>query len=287
MNSEETKKLIIKSFSEEKNSHAFLFVTNNIEKCYQDCIDIIKKINCANGVPDNCECNICNTIDKNTNPDVISIFPDGKEIKKDQILDVIRKFSMKPSINKYSSYVIVNADKMNDATANKMLKFLEEPEGKIVGFYITDKLQSILPTIKSRCEVFNYRFGANSILDILEITEEEYGSYYDYAAQLIKMLNDSPKYVLMSESKNFAKKERFEIEAILKLMSKIYTIKFESVTLGKYREYDFINSLLELIETNDIKKIVKRINILDNIINDFKVNVNKELFINKLFLCWE
>ena len=287
MNSEETKKLIIKSFSEEKNSHAFLFVTNNVDKCYQDCIDIIKKINCENGAIDNCECNICNTIDKNTNPDVISIFPDGKEIKKDQILDIIRKFSMKPSINKYSSYVIVNADKMNDATANKMLKFLEEPEGKIVGFYITDKLQSILPTIKSRCEVFNYRFGANSVLDILEITEEEYGSYYDYAAQLIRMLNDSPKYILMSEAKTFAKKERFEIEAILKLMSKIYTVKFESITLGKYKEYEFINSLLELIETNDIKKIVKRINILDNIINDFKVNVNKELFINKLFLCWE
>lgn len=287
MNSEETKKLIIKSFNEEKNSHAFLFVTNNIERCYQDCIDIIKIINCPNGSPERCECNICNTIDKNTNPDVISIFPDGKEIKKDQILDVIRKFSMKPSINKYSSYVVVNADKMNDATANKMLKFLEEPEGKIVGFYITDKIQSILPTIKSRCEVFNYRFGANSVLDILEITEEEYGNYYDYVAQLIKMLNDAPKYVLMSESKNFAKKERFEIEAILKLISKIYTIKFENITLGKYNEYEFIHNLLDLIDTIDIKRIVKRINILDNIINDFKINVNKELFINKLFLCWE
>ncbi|MDE5630955.1 MAG: hypothetical protein K2I70_05075 [Bacilli bacterium] len=287
MNSEETKKLIIKSFSEEKNSHAFLFVTNNVDKCYKDCIEIIKEINCSEGYHSNCSCNICNTIDKNTNPDVISIFPDGKEIKKDQVLEVIRKFSMKPSINKYSSYVIVNADKMNDATANKMLKFLEEPEGRIVGFYITDKIQAILPTIKSRCEVFNYRFGANSILDILEITEEEYGNYYDYATQLIKLLNDAPKFVLMSESRSFAKKERFEIEAILKLMSKIYTIKLENVTLSKYEEYDFIHNLLEIVDTNDIKKIVKRINILDNIINDFKINVNKELFINKLFLCWE
>ncbi len=116
MNSEETKKLIIKSFSEEKNSHAFLFVTNNVDRCYQDCIDIIKKINCPNQSKDNCECNICNTIDKKTNPDVISIFPDGKEIKKDQVLDIIRKFSMKTSMNSYSSYVVVNADKMNDAT---------------------------------------------------------------------------------------------------------------------------------------------------------------------------
>lgn len=287
MNSEETKKLIIKSFSEEKNSHAFLFVTNNVDKCYQDCIDIIKKINCNEELSDNCSCNICNTIDKQTNPDVISVFPDGKEIKKDQILEIIRRFSMKPMINKFSSYVIVNADKMNDATANKMLKFLEEPEGRIVGFYITDRIQAILPTIKSRCEVFNYRFGSNSVLDILELTEEEYGLYYDYTSQLIKMLNDSPKYLLMSESKNFAKKERYEVEAILKLMSKIYTIKFENLTLGKYSEYEFVQNLLDLIAEKDIKRIVKRINILDNIINDFKINVNKELFINKLFLCWE
>ncbi|MCX4364502.1 MAG: hypothetical protein OSJ70_01825 [Bacilli bacterium] len=287
MNSEETKKLIIKSFNEEKNSHAFLFVTNNVDRCYQDCLDIIKKINCDTGSADNCDCNICNTIDKKTNPDVISVFPDGKEIKKDQVLEIIHKFSMKPSINKYSTYVIVNADKMNDATANKMLKFLEEPEGKIIGFYITDKLSAILPTIRSRCEIFNYRFGANSILDILEITEDEYGAYYDYATQLIKLLNNTPKYVLMSESKAFAKKERFEIEAILKLISKIYTIKFESVTVGKYSEYEFVNNLLDIIETNEVKKIVKRINLLDNIINDFKINVNKELFINKLFICWE
>lgn len=287
MNSEETKKLIIKSFNEEKNSHAFLFVTNNVDRCYQDCIDIIKKVNCLRDSLENCTCNVCNTIDKNTNPDVISVFPDGKEIKKDQVLEIIRKFSMKPSISKYSSYIIFNADKMNDSTANKLLKFLEEPEGKIIGFYITDKLQAILPTIKSRCEIFNYRFGANSVLDILEITEEEYGSYYDYAVQIIKMLNASPKYILMSESKTFAKKERFEIESILRIITKIYTIKFENITLNKYSEYEFIQNLLDLIETNDIKKIVKRINILDNIINDFKINVNKELFINKLFLRWE
>ena len=101
------------------------------------------------------------------------------------------------------------------------------------------------------------------------------------------MLNDSPKYVLMSESKALAKKERFEIEAILKLISKIYTIKFENVTVGKYSEYEFVNNLLDIIETNEVKKIVKRINLLDNIINDFKINVNKELFINKLFIRWE
>lgn len=101
------------------------------------------------------------------------------------------------------------------------------------------------------------------------------------------MLNGSCKYMLMSESKNFAKKERYEVEAILNLIRKIYTIKFENITLNKYSEYEFIANLLNLIETNDVKVIVKRINVLDNIINDFKINVNKELFINKLFLCWE
>lgn len=287
MNCEEVKNIIINSFNEKKNSHAFLLVTNNIEKCYLDVIEIIRRINCQNGGDANCECNICNTIRSNNNPDLISIFPDGKEIKKDQILDVIRNFSTKPLLNKYSSYVIVNADKMNSFTANKILKFLEEPEENIIGFFITDQLLEIIPTIKSRCEIYHYKFGETNVLDVLEITKEDYNNYFDYAMNLVEKMNDSPKYILMNETKNFAKKERFEIEKILNIMRKVYEIKFEFLTVNKYNKYEFVEQLIKSISTDDIKVIVKRINILDNIINDFKMNVNKELFINKLFLCWE
>lgn len=285
MNTEEIKKLIINSFHEKKNSHAFLLSTNNLDNCLNDVIEIIKKINCDNNGHDNC--NICTTIDSNTNPDVIIINGAEKEIKKDQILNIINSFSTKPIISKYSTYIICNAEKMNDFSANKMLKFLEEPEGNIVGFFITDKLNGIIPTIRSRCEIYNYHFGNNSILDVLDITEEEYALSFDVALDLTNKLNSEPKYLLMADSKSISKKEREEMDLLFNLIKKFYVLKYENIQLSKYIGLEYVERILEVITTDDISVIVKRIKILDNIINDLNIYVNKDLIVNKFFVLWE
>lgn len=285
MDALEVKQLIINTFHENNNSHAFLLVTNNVERCYQDVIDIIKIINCNNGGND--DCNICNTIDKNTNPDVIIVSPDGKEIKVDAVANIIESFSTKPLINKYSIYVVREADKLNVSSANKLLKFLEEPETNIIGFYITEKLQGIIPTIRSRCEIYNYRFGSESLLDLLEISESEYAEVFDKTFDLLKKLNDYPTYLLMLESKNYADLERYQIDLILNLLKKMYTIKYESILSDKYSNVDYVKNILEAIDSKDLKVIVNRIRLLDNIIEDSQFNLNKELMFNRLFIMWE
>lgn len=285
MDASEVKQLIINTFHENNNSHAFLLVTNNVERCYQDVIDIIKIINCNNGGND--DCNICNTIDKNTNPDVIIVSPEGKEIKVDAVANIIDSFSTKPLINKYSTYVVREADKLNVSSANKLLKFLEEPETNIIGFFITEKLQGILPTIRSRCEIYNYRFGSESLLDLLEISESEYAEVFDMTFDLVKKLNDYPTYLLMLESKNYADLERYQIDLILNLLKKMYTIKYESILSDKYSNVDYVKNILEAIDSKDLKTIVNRIRLLDNIIEDSQFNLNKELMFNRLFIMWE
>ncbi len=285
MDASEVKEIIIKSFHENNNSHAFLLVTNNINKCYNDVIDIIKCINCNNEGNDGC--NICNTIDKNTNPDVIIVKPDGKEIKVDAVTNIIDTFSTKPLINKYSTYIISEADKLNVSSSNKLLKFLEEPEENIIGFFITEKLQQILPTIRSRCEIYNYHFGSESLLDLLEISESEYAEVFDLTFDLLKKLNDYPKYLLMLDSKKYGELERYQIDLILNLLKKMYTIKYESIFSDKYTNVDYVKNILEGIESKDLKIIVNRIRILDNIIEDSQFNLNKELMFNRLFLMWE
>lgn len=287
MNTDEIKNVILNSFHEKKNSHAFLLSTNNINRCLEDVVSIAKKINCLKSGDDDCNCNVCTTINSLTNPDFIVVNPDGKEIKKDQIMNIINSFSTKPVISKYSIYVVCEADKMNDSSANKILKFLEEPEENIIGFFITDKLNGVIPTIKSRCEIYNYHFGNNSILDLLEITEDEYASCYNLSFDLLKRLNGEPKFLLMADSKNIAKKERNEIDLLFKLLRKFYVLKYENIESNMYNNLDYLTPIFESIDVNDISIIVKRIKILDNIINDLNVNVNKELIINKFFLMWE
>lgn len=287
MNVNNTIDYILNSFHEKKNSHAFLLSTNNIDNCLNDIIKIVKKINCINGGNDSCDCNICRTIDSLNNPDLLVVKPDGKEIKKDQVLDIIRMFSTKPLINKYSVYIISEVDKMNESAANKILKFLEEPEGSIIGFFITDNVQGIIPTIRSRCELYNFKYGSDNILSLLEINEELFGKYYDETMELVFKLNTAKDYVLMKDSKMYSSKERKEIEDILNLLKRIYVIKYENILNGSYSDLDYAKNIIDSISTNDLKIIVKRINLLDNILNDFRFNVNKDLYINKLFMLWE
>ena len=189
MHVEDIIKYILNSFHEKKNSHAFLISTNNIEQAYNDVISVVKKINCKNDGIENCECNICRTIDSGNNPDLIVISPDGKEIKKEQMMNVVHMFSTKPLINKYSVYIVNNADRMNDSAANKILKFLEEPEGNILGFFITDNIQGVLPTIRSRCELYSFKYGTDNLLSLLELREEEFSKVYDLTMDLIFKLN--------------------------------------------------------------------------------------------------
>ena len=287
MKSEEVKNLILNSFHEKKNSHAFLLVTNNITKCLEDINEIVRVINCKKDGSDTCTCPVCSSLRKESNPDYIVVKPDGKEIKKDQILHIIDSFTTKPLMNEYSMYTIVNANQLNEASANKLLKFLEEPESNIISFFITDKLSGILPTIKSRCEIYNYRFGNNSILDLLEINEEEYGIGFDIAMNVTNLLNDNIKYMLISNSDDISKKERNEIDIIIRLIRKFYILKYENVLKNSYSDLEYASRILDNIVCSDINIIVKRIKLLDEIIDELNYNVNKNLIINKLFILWE
>ena len=48
--------------------------------------------------------------------------------------------------------IVYRAEKMNDPSSNAMLKILEEPPPKTVFIILTDKINGLLPTIRSRCQ---------------------------------------------------------------------------------------------------------------------------------------
>jgi len=285
MSNEEIINSIINSFHENNNSHAFLVDTNNLDLCYKDIIKIVKTVNCKNGTID--DCNVCHTIDVGTNPDIITVKPEKKEIGVEPIDNIIKAFSTQPLISKYSMYIIYNADLMSVQAANTILKFLEEPEENIVGFFITDRINSILPTISSRCELVNIRYGSKTALDLLNITGEEFDNLFDKVKNIINILSYETKYQMMSKSDEISKLEREDILKIFKIIYRIYVIKFENIVNNEYNNVEYAQEILSMINEEDVTVIVKRIKLLEEFINDFKYNVNKDLFINKLFITWE
>ncbi len=57
---------------------------------------------------------------------------------------------------------ILYADRINEASANKFLKTLEEPPGKSLILMVTDAPEALLPTIRSRCQRINVGAGGTT-----------------------------------------------------------------------------------------------------------------------------
>ena len=135
-------------------SHAFLLETNDIDKCYEDVLQLLKVINCPNEYKDDCkeDCNLCHLIDNGNLPSLITIDPLGNNIKKEQILDMMERFNSKPVYSRFNSYIIRRCDFFNQFSANTLLKFLEEPTDDILGFFITNNKMNVISTIRSRCQ---------------------------------------------------------------------------------------------------------------------------------------
>ncbi len=277
MNKEAIIDNIEKSFLEKKNSHAFLFETNNIEKAYSDILNILKVI--TNHEFDN-------LIDNNNFPDLITVEPDGKDIKVVQIENILDSFSTTSVMGSYSVYIIKSAEKLNISASNKILKFLEEPEKNIVGFFITTSISKMLPTIKSRCEIFKLIYPYENLQDLLSVNDEQY-LFVDETLDLAFKLNSTKKYVLMNQIKNIAKKERVEIETILDILRKVYIIKYDYLLKRLTCDKNMIDKILVSVDTNDILVLAKRIKLIEQIQNEFKFNLNKELILNKMILLWE
>ena len=184
---------LVNLYHEHRLGHAFLIETNNIEECYRDILTIIKKIICPNEYYVGCtKCNLCHLIDINSLPSLITIAPDGKSIKKDAIENLKRAFINIPLYTKDNIYIIKEAEKMNDTAYNKMLKFVEEPEDNIIGFFLTKNKDDMPNTIVSRCELIKsyYNISASDYSDDIKSIVHTYAEKINGTTELIWYNNE-------------------------------------------------------------------------------------------------
>jgi DNA polymerase-3 subunit delta' len=79
----------------------------------------------------------------------------------DLAVDVIRDYLVAPAnhkalMNRGKVFVVEEADLMNAAAQNSLLKTLEEPAGRTLIILLTDQPQALLPTIRSRCQLVRF-----------------------------------------------------------------------------------------------------------------------------------
>jgi len=116
-----------------------------------------RAINCR-GIG-NKPCNLCSSCKKTlagANPDLVYVKPTGSSIKIAQIRDLIADISVKPYENDYRVIIVEDAEKLTAESQDAFLKTLEEPEGNNIFILLTENYNNLLPTIISRCQVFNF-----------------------------------------------------------------------------------------------------------------------------------
>jgi len=81
----------------------------------------------------------------------------NKEIKVEAIRELVEETQALPSWAAWKFLVIDGAERLTAASANALLKALEEPPEKVRFFLLAEQIDSVIPTIRSRCAVVPYR----------------------------------------------------------------------------------------------------------------------------------
>lgn len=156
------------SFYLEKLSHAYLF--EGFTGCGKEemAMYMAMQLVCKKTNKPCLECENCKKVLANSHINVMVIRPSTEIIKKEQIDELIREFSMTSLEGGNQVYIIYDADKMNASASNALLKFLEEPMPNRYGFLVTSNKERIIPTILSRTQIIHFKpVATSSIVEAL------------------------------------------------------------------------------------------------------------------------
>jgi len=248
---------------------------------------------------------VLNNSNKNIleNPDlmILSLSDDDKQITVEKIRELEKALGLYPYCSKYKIAIIEQAEKMNKAAANALLKTLEEPSKTTILILLSCNSRNMLDTIKSRCQRMKFLPVKRKLLEeflegkvsekseverIIEISGYQPGkiieflkdrekidrvveSVNEFAAIIKKSENDK-----ISEAEKISKNETNDIVNMLDLWTiycrKLLVKKYEACDDGK-KEY--------------LTKIVARINLINRTKKDIlSKNINTRLAIENLFL---
>ncbi len=149
---------IIDQVSNDLLPHAILISGATDIGKLQFCKSFMQKLNCTQSDEHDqaCgECNNCKLYIAGTHPDIKVLNIDEEtldQIKIDDIREINQFTTLSRQIAEYKILCINEAHLMNRNAANALLKSLEEPPPFTIIFLITDRVDMLLPTIKSRCQ---------------------------------------------------------------------------------------------------------------------------------------
>lgn len=152
-------------------AHAYLFSGPAAVGKALLALRLAQLLNCDEAGSDPClTCRSCKRIERGSHPDVriagmesqaAGLKPDEaarqKELKIDTVREWQRDINLRPYEGRRRVFILHDAEKLNEAASNAMLKTLEEPPPYATLILVANTSGDLLPTIVSRCRPLKLR----------------------------------------------------------------------------------------------------------------------------------
>lgn len=206
-----------RSLRNRKTAHSYLF--EGVQGCgrKKTALTLIQALFCQVLPDDACGvCPSCRKVDGGNHPDIhlISPLPDKRDISIEQLREIQHELSLRPYEAPRKACIIDPAERMSVNAANSLLKTLEEPPGDALIILLTENAGMLLPTVRSRCQLF--RFASLSPEHVRTLLERD-GMTPEAAALVAPMSGGSLKRALELDNESLTARR----EAVLSRVNQL------------------------------------------------------------------
>ena len=170
------------------------------------------------------------------------------------IRNLIEQTRIPPQTGKFKVYIIDEVHMLSSGAFNAFLKTLEEPPAHCVFILATTEKHKIIPTILSRCQIYNFK----------RITNEGIVDHLKNICQLEKIKFEDDALVQIANKSDGAMRDALQLFDKVVGVNKELTSKLVSENLNTL-DFETYIKLFEFINNNDIPNLIVEINsVLDN-----------------------
>ncbi len=155
-------------------THAWLFTgppgagRTRTARAFAAALQCVSPDRALGGVPGCGFCDGCHTALVGTHADVSTVAAVGAEILVKDMRDTVRKSFTSPANGRWQIILVEDAERLNEKSANAVLKAVEEPAPRTVWLLCAPSIEDVLPTIRSRCRHLNLRTpSVDAVADML------------------------------------------------------------------------------------------------------------------------
>ncbi len=130
-------------------------------------------------------CNDCRTSLSGAHPDVTLVRTEQLSIGVEEVRDLVRRASMRPTLRRWQMIVVEDADRVTERGADALLKSIEEPAPKTIWLLCAPTADDVVATIRSRCRLLTLQTPTPaSVARLLRERDGVEAGMADYAARI-------------------------------------------------------------------------------------------------------